>query len=218
MPSILIVDDDHDAAHVLQNELQAAGYHTTHASSLLQGLIHVREDAPDLVLLDLTLPDGSGRDLLARIKGTSVRVVIYTECGDVHVKVKLLNLGANDYIIKPCHPAELLARIAVQFRVPHFDIVTVRDLELASTARVVTYQGQELHFSPKEFDILEFLMRHPGRIYSRTLIYQAVWGTGEAPNSNVVESYVTGIRRKLRAAGVYGLLRTVHRLGYALYP
>ena len=218
MPSILIVDGDSSTANILQHELQAAGHHTTYASSLKQGITHVREDVPDLVLLDLTLPDGSGKDLLARLKGTGVRVVILTACDDVYTKVELLNLGASDYIIKPYHPAELLARIAVRLRAPHFDVITVRDIQLASTARIVTYQGQELHFSRKEFDVLEFFMRHPGRTYSRTSVLHAVWGTEAAPTSNVVETNLTSIRNKFRAVGVYGLVRTVHGLGYALHP
>ncbi|WP_407543008.1 response regulator transcription factor (plasmid) [Deinococcus radiomollis] len=217
MSSILIVNNDQSTANTLQHELQAAGYHTIHANSLKQGLVHVREDAPDLVLLDLTLPDGSGRDFLARLRGSTIPVVILTACDDAHVKVELLNLGASDYVTKPYQPKELLARIAVQLRVPHFDIVTIRDIQLSSKARVVTYLGHELHFSPTEFDILEFFMRHPERIYTSTMVYQAVWGTGMAPTSNVVETHVTRIRQKLRAVGVHGLIRNVHRLGYALY-
>ena len=217
MPSILIVEDDPDTANILQHDLRAAGYLTTHASTFMQGLIHIREATPDLILLDLNLPDGNGSDFLARLKGTDVRIVILTGHDNVHAKIELLNLGASDYIVKPYHQTELLVRIAVQLRVPHFDIVTVRDLRLHSKTRIVTYRGQELHFSPKEFDILEFFMRHPGRIYTRTLIFQAVWDTDEMPASNVVETYMTGIRRKLRAVGIYGFLRTVDSYGYSLH-
>lgn len=116
MPSILIVDNDYGTANVLQHELQAAGYRTTYANSVKQGFDQIKQNAPDLVLLDLNFADGEGRDFLVRLKDTAVRVVIIFACDDVDMKVELLNFGANDYITKPYSLADLLARIAVQLR------------------------------------------------------------------------------------------------------
>jgi two-component system copper resistance phosphate regulon response regulator CusR len=217
MPHVLIIEDDPDIAHLLQLDLLDAGYHTTTATSVLQGLTTAREHTPDLILLDLGLPDGDGRNVLTRLRiNTTTPVIILTARDTTEEKVELLNLGANDYLPKPFDSRELLARIAVQLRVPTYDVLTLGTLELYPAKKLVTHDGLELRFSPKEFEILEFLMRHPGRVFSRPDLFNAIWKTKVDTSSNLVDVHLANIRTKLRDAGLYGLLRTVRGVGYAL--
>ena len=153
MPHVLIVEDDHDIATVLQHDLQHAGYHTTHADSVMQGLTLAREHNPGLVLL--TVPDGTGRDVLLHLKSTTgERTIVLTARDAIDEKVELLNLGASDYIVKPYNLGELLTRVAVQLRVPVSDLLIIGDLFLSPSEQLVRYQGKELRFTPTEFDIL----------------------------------------------------------------
>lgn len=217
MPSILIVEDDPDIATILQYDLQMAGYQTSHADSVIQGLILARTHPPDLVILDLNLPDGNGREVLARLKSTTgVRVMIFTAHDSIGEKVELLNLGANDYLVKPYNHDELLARVAVQLRVPPVDVLSVGDLKLFPSKRLVTCNGKELRFGHTEFEILALLMQHPGKVYSREHIHEMVWGKDIPHNSNVVDVHLANIRGKLRDAGLYGYLRTVRGVGYGM--
>jgi two-component system copper resistance phosphate regulon response regulator CusR len=217
MPHVLIIEDDLDIARLLQLDLLDAGYYTTHATSVVQGLTCAREHTPDLVLLDLGLPDSDGRNVLTRLRtNTNTPVIILTARDTTEEKVELFTLGANDYLVKPFDFRELLARIAVQLRIPTFDILTLGSVELHPAKKLVTHNGQELRFSPKEFEILEFLMRQPGRVFSRSDLSNAVWKTNVETKSNLVDVHLANIRAKLRDAGLYGFLRTVRGIGYAL--
>ncbi|WP_407543026.1 response regulator transcription factor (plasmid) [Deinococcus radiomollis] len=216
-PLVLIVEGDSDIATVLQHDLQAAGYQTAHASSVMQGLTQAREHNPDLVLLELNLPDGNGREILARLKSTTaVRVIVLTANDSIGEKVELLDLGADDYIVKPYSVGELLARVAVQLRAPPSGVLSFRDLELSHSERLVTWNHMKLDFGPTEFKILALLMTNPGKIYSRANIHEAVWGKDRPYNSNVIDVHLGKIRGKFRDVGLYRFVRTVRGLGYAL--
>jgi len=142
---LLIIEDDPDIANLLQLDLQDAGYRVSHASSVMSGLIRIREDAPDLVLLDLGLPDGQGHDVLKRIRQHSVLpIIILTAQGDLSSKVELLNLGADDYLVKPFNHMELLARIAVQLKRFTTDLVKFGELEISAAQRLVRYAGKNI--------------------------------------------------------------------------
>ena len=211
MPNILIVEDDPDIATVLQHDLQTAGHQTSHANSVMQALTFAREQAFDLVLLDLNLPDGNGREVLVRLKRTTgVRVMVLTAHDSIGEKVELLNLGANDYVVKPYSPNELLARVAVQLRIHPSDVLSIGDLELSPSKRLVTLNGIKLNFGPTEFEILALLMRHPGKVYSRANIHEVVWGRETPYSSNVVDVHLANIRRKFRDAGLYRFVLTAY--------
>ncbi|GGR32920.1 response regulator transcription factor [Deinococcus ruber] len=215
---VLIIDDDDDIARLLQLDLQDAGYHTSRADSVVKGLILAREHAPDLLLLDLGLPDGDGRDVLTRLrKNSQVPIIVLTARDVIEEKVELLTLGADDYVVKPFQLQELLARIAVQFRQEVEASLQVSGLEVRLQQRLVLYGGQELPLTPTEFELLALLMQQPGRVYSRQELIETL-RTKETlrENSNVMDVHMANLRSKLRDHGAYSYLRTVRGYGYAL--
>lgn len=214
---ILIIEDDLDIANVLKMDLEDAGFEVGHADSAMTGLIKAREDDPDLIFLDLGLPDFDGGDVVQRLrKNSSVPIIVLTARDTVDEKVRLLGLGADDYIIKPFHPEELLARVKVQLRQRGSESLSLGDLELDPQKRLARYKAEELRLSPKEFEILALLMRQPGRVYSRQEIGQEIWQGRLPDGSNVVDVHMANLRAKLRDLEGYGLLRTVRGVGYAL--
>lgn len=214
---ILIIEDDLDIANVLKLDLTDAGYSVDHADVAMTGLIKAREDNPDLIILDLGLPDFDGGDVVQRLrKNSAVPIIVLTARDTIDEKVRLLSLGADDYIIKPFHPDELLARVKVQLRQRVTESLTMGELTLDPQKRLATYKGEELRLSPKEFDILSLLIRQPGRVYSRQEIGQEIWQGRLPEGSNVVDVHMANLRAKLRDLDGYGLLRTVRGVGYAL--
>ncbi|GGR03693.1 response regulator transcription factor [Deinococcus ruber] len=214
---ILIVEDDPDIARLLELDLEGAGYQVSVASSVMTGLIQAREHAPALILLDLGLPDGDGREVLVRLRRSSeLPVIVLTARDVVGEKVELLELGADDYVVKPFQIEELLARIAVQLRQQADDTVLLGELALHPQQRLLSFRGRELPLSPKEFELIQVLMRQPGKVFSRAELNQDVWG-GQLPReSNVIDVHLANLRAKLRDVQAYGLLRTVRGYGYAL--
>lgn len=215
---ILLIEDDPDITQVVRYELEQAGYQVVNASDGMTGLTQAREHAPDLVILDLGLPDFDGAEVARRLRKTSsVPIIILTAMDAVDRKVNLLEAGVDDYITKPFHPEELIARVKVQLRhQQHGEVITIGDLEIHPQKRLSFYKSQEVRLSPKEFDLLTFLARQPGRVYSRAEIEREVWN-GELPsNSNVVDVHMANMRAKLRDLDGYGVIRTVRGIGYAL--
>jgi two-component system response regulator QseB len=218
MKRILIIEDDPEIAQLLRLELEEAGYQTDWASKGMTGLVRLREAPPDLVVLDLGLPDLDGGEVARRIRaGAEVPIIVLTAADGVERKVSLLSGGADDYMVKPFHPAELLARIQVQLRHREVgDLVQVGQLEVHPTRRQVFFDGQEMRLSPKEFELLSLLASRPGRVFSRSEIEERLWGHPLERDSNVVDVHVANLRSKLREVGAYGYLRTVRGVGYAL--
>lgn len=216
--TILIIEDDADISRVVQYELERAGYTVLAAADGVTGLTTARESNPDLVVLDLGLPDLDGAEIARRIRKTSdIPIIILTAMDAVDRKVSLLDAGADDYLTKPFHPEELLARIRVQLR--HHqggETVVLGDLEINAEKRICKYAEREVRLSPREFDLLSFLARQPGRVYTREEIERGVWGEDLPSNSNVVDVHMANIRAKLRDVDGYGVIRTVRGIGYAL--
>ncbi len=215
---ILLIEDDAEIARLLEAELGEAGYEVDWAPSGMQGLVKLRESPPNLIILDLGLPDIDGAEIARRAKQNGdLPIIVLTATDAVERKVQLLLGGADDYLTKPFHPAELLARIQVQLRKSEGgEVRRVGALEIAVEARRVTHEGKEISLSPKEFALLELLSSRPGRVFSRDEIARHIWGHPLESNSNVVDVHVANLRAKLRDAGAYGYLRTVRGVGYAL--
>lgn len=215
---ILVIEDNPDISRVVQYELEQAGFEVLAASDGISGLSQAREEHPDLVVLDLGLPDLDGAEVARHLrKSSSIPIIILTAMDALDRKLALLEAGANDYMTKPFYPEELVARVRVQLRhQQQGDVIRVGNLEIQPQKRLCAYKGNEVRLSPREFDLLTFLARQPGRVYSRAEIEREVW-QGELPsNSNVVDVHMANMRSKLREAGGFGLIRTVRGIGYAL--
>ncbi|GBD40519.1 Transcriptional activator protein CzcR [bacterium HR38] len=220
MKRILLIEDDAEVARLVELELKEAGFTVEWAKSGMEGLVKHRERKPDLVILDLGLPDLDGAEVARRIRATDdTPILVLTAQDAVERKVGLLSDGADDYLVKPFHPAELLARIQVQLR--HrggSEVLSVGRLELYPKRRQVFFGETEVRLSPKEFELLHLLMSRPGRVFPRQEIEEKVWGKSLGRDSNVLDVHVANLRAKLREAGAYGYLRTVRGLGYAVRP
>ncbi len=215
---VLLIEDDPEIARLLEAELGEAGFLVEWAPNGMQGLVRLREDPPDLLVLDLGLPDIDGAEIARRAKQSGdVPIIVLTATDAVERKVQLLLGGADDYLTKPFHPAELLARIQVQLRGRSTgEVRRIGELEIEVETRRVRAGGQEVALSPKEFALLELLSSRPGRVFSRDEIVRHVWGKPLDSGSNVVDVHIANLRSKLRDAGAYGYLRTVRGVGYAL--
>ncbi len=215
---VLIVEDDVDISRLLRLELEDVGYRVSCFDNGMRGLAAIREERPDLVILDLGLPDVSGVEIARRVRRTDpTPIIILTARDDVETKVTMLNAGADDYLAKPFHMGELLARVGVQLRKQGGGAVTrIGELMIDAVRRQVLWGEQEVKLSPREFKLLQYLAGQPGRVYGREEIEQNVWGGDLPPASNVVDVHVANIRGKLREAGGYGVIRTVRGVGYAI--
>jgi two-component system, OmpR family, alkaline phosphatase synthesis response regulator PhoP len=215
---ILVIEDDPDITRVLRFELEEAGFVVHTAIDGVSGLTAAREVMPDLVILDLGLPDFDGAEIARRVRKTSdIPIIILTALDALSTKVSLLEGGADDYLTKPFEPAELVARVRVQLRKHRGgDAIVLGLLEIHMEKRLVRYNTKEIRLSPKEFELLAFLARQPGRVYARDEIERGVWGSNLDENSNVVDVHMANIRSKLRDMDGYGVIRTVRGIGYAL--
>ena len=223
---ILIVEDEESIARVLQLELEFEKYETGIAHTGTDGLILFREQEWDLVLLDLMLPGLNGLDVLRRIRSndTETPVLLLTAKNDVEDKVKGLDLGANDYITKPFEIEELLARIRTALRFAGHDkkeeqadpdLLTFADLSLHQLSREVLRGEQSVELTPREFDLLQHLLKHPNQVLTREQLLDAVWGFDYFGDTNVVDVYIRYVRKKIDD-GETPLIQTVRGVGYVL--
>lgn len=220
MPHILIVEDEPQIARVLQLELEFEGYTTTTAHTGTEGLIAFRENAFDLVLLDIMLPEMSGLDVLKRIRKDSLTpVILVTAKSEVTDKVAGLDLGANDYVTKPFDFDELFARIRVALRmsapISSPNQLTFGNLAVNTDLREVKRDGQLIDLTPREYDLLIHFMQHPNHVQTREQLLDAVWGFDYYGDTNVVDVYIRYLRQKIDVLGS-PLFHTVRGVGYVM--
>ena len=218
---VLVVEDDPDIASAVSLELEHAGYETHVVDDGPAALALWSEWGPDLVLLDLGLPTLDGVEVCRRIRACShTPIVVLTARGSVEDRVRGLDAGADDYLAKPFSLEELMARVRSTLRRARMrdegEVLTVGEVVLDARSRVVISHGEPVELTPREFELLEFLMRHPGVALSRDAILSAVWGYDFLGGSNVIDSYVRYLRGKLEGAGEPRLIHTVRGVGYAL--
>ncbi|MDO9555986.1 MAG: response regulator transcription factor [Coriobacteriia bacterium] len=215
---ILLVEDEARIASFVVKGLCADGHVVEHASTLDEAVNLAVSREFDLVLLDLLLPDGHGRDFLVRVRPSQpdLPVIVVSAVEDVEEKVELLDLGANDYMTKPFAFTELSARVRANLRQGQSSSRVLRagDLELDTATRVVTRGNISVDLPSREFALLEYLMRHPGQVLTRSQILDAVWGFDFDPGSNVVDVYVGYLRRKLDVPGESSPIETMRGAGY----
>jgi two-component system, OmpR family, KDP operon response regulator KdpE len=212
-PTILVVEDDEATQVAVAANLAGHGY-TVRAASDGEGALHEWEQArPDLVLLDIGLPGISGLDVIRRLRAESTTpIVIISARGGESDKVAALDLGADDYVTKPFGMLELHARVRAALRrtlgpaAAADGAVEIGPLRLDPAQRRVTINGNELHLTPREYELLKVLLSHPGRLVTSGRLLRAVWGTGYAEEGHYIHVYVAQIRRKIAALDPAGAL------------
>jgi len=224
---VLIVDDEVPLAQVIASYFSRDGYTVAVAHDGDQAVAQARDFDPDLVILDVMLPGIDGLDVCRMVRQSSDCYIIMLTAREAEAdKLHALSTGADDYVVKPCSPRELLARAAAMLRRPRMH--ALRDghralifgaLALDPTSRTVTLDGSDVDLTRTEFDILTALAATPGQALSRTAIIEAVWGPGWFGDEQIVDVHVAAIRRKLQdSATAPRFIRTVRGIGYSLAP
>ncbi len=216
---ILLVEDDLSIARLVQMYLEQRGISVHCAHDGPSGLRAVGEFHPAVVVLDIMLPGMDGVGILKRLRreGNRVPVIMLTARDTPMDKIHSLNLGADDYLAKPFDLGELLARIgALLRRVDGDEVLRVADLEINRLTREVRRGERNIDLTVREFDLLEFMARNPRQVFSRDLLLSRVWDQEFGAETNVVDVYVSYLRKKIDAGGEPRLIRTVWGVGYTL--
>jgi two-component system response regulator MprA len=218
--SILVVDDDPKITQLLKRALSLEGYAVLTAGSGATGLEEVRANSPDLVILDVLMPGIDGIEVCRQIRTTGdTPVLLLTAKDEVADRVKGLDSGADDYVVKPFALEELLARVRVLLRRHEAvvgEILRFADISLDTGTRSARRADREIPLSTTEFALLQYFLRHPRRVLSREAILHAVWGNEFDHPTNVVDVYVGYLRNKLEEEGGSRILQTVRGAGYVL--
>ena len=223
-PYVLVVEDEDALATLLQYNLEKEGYDVTVAGDGEEALILVDERLPDLVVLDWMLPKVSGIEVCRRLRSRpetrNVPIIILTARGEETDRIRGLDTGADDYVVKPFSMTELTARIRAvlrrirpglaEDRIRHGDIVIDR------VAHRVRRGGREVHLGPTEFRLLDYLMQHPGRVFSREQLLDAVWGSDVYVEARTVDVHIGRLRKALNQEVETDPIRTVRSAGYSL--
>ena len=217
---ILLVEDDPDVVRSLLPALKETGYVTNAVFDGESGYLAAQTDEYELIILDYNLPKLNGREIIKKIRdaGLSTPIIMLTVHNELEEKIDLLSLGADDYLTKPFILSELLARIKAVLRRPknwEGNILKINDLELDPDKFLVTKNNKRIFLSSKEFDLLEYLLKHKGRILSRQNIMEHVWDENADPFSNTIEVHIRNLRRKLENDG-RRLIFTVSNRGYKI--
>ena len=220
---ILVVEDDKDVAGFVVKGLREAGHTVEHADNGRDGLFLAASENFDAIILDRMLPGGiDGLRLLEtlRAQDNATPVVFLSALSQVDDRVKGLKAGGDDYITKPFAFAELLARVEALTRRGKTDGPTTKlsvgDLEMDLLSRGVKRGGQKIDLQPREFRLLEYLMRHAGQVVTRTMLLEGVWDYHFAPQTNVIDVHVSRLRQKIDKPFELPLLHTVRNAGYML--
>ena len=220
---ILVVEDDKDVAGFVVRGLKEAGHVVEHADNGRDGLFMAVGEPFDAVILDRMLPGGiDGLKILETLRGqkNTAPVLILSALADVNERVKGLKAGGDDYLTKPFAFAELLARVEALVRRGKADTPTtklvVEDLEMDLLARQVKRAGQKIDLQPREFRLLEYLMRHAGQVVTRTMLLEGVWDYHFDPQTNVIDVHVSRLRQKVDKPFPISLIQTIRNAGYTL--
>ena len=218
---ILIVDDDKHIAELISLYMMKDGYETEEVYDGREAIKMAESFQPDLILLDLMLPGLDGYQVCTEIRKTSrVPIIMLTAKGETFDKVLGLELGADDYIVKPFDPKELVARVKAVLRryepkgeETDKNVLKFEGLEINLSNYSVAYNGKTLDFPPKEFELLSFLAQHPNRVFTREQLLDRIWGYEYVGDTRTVDVHVKRIREKLNSEDEWGI-RTVWSVGY----
>jgi len=219
---ILLVEDDGVAASYLCQGLRESGHLVDHAADGNQGLAQARDGDYDVLIIDRMLPGRDGTSIVTALRqaGREVPILMLTALGEVDERVHGLRAGADDYLPKPYAFAELLARLETITRRHSPDLpghlLRVADLEMDTIKRTVTRSGQPIRLQPREFRLLEHLMRHAGEVLTRSVLLEKVWEYRFDPQTNIVDAHISRLRSKIDKDFEPPLLVTVRGAGYSL--
>lgn len=223
--NILVVDDEPQITRVLKTTLSSQGYGIRTAADGEQALSEMKDWSPDLVITDLRMPRMDGLQLCRAIRAESrVPIIVLSVKGEEAIKVESLDAGADDYITKPFNVNELLARVRAAFRraapqEPGTPVIEIGDFHIDIPARKVEVNGKEVHLTPKEFDLLIYLAKHPGKVITHHALLTAVWGPNSAQQPEYLRVFVGHLRKKLEPnEGAPHYILTEPWVGYRFEP
>jgi len=200
---VLVVDDEPAILRFLKPALQANDYQLTSAGSVAESIRRIAADTPDIVVLDLGLPDGDGKDVIRQVREWSdVPIVVLSAREREAEKIEALDLGADDFVNKPFGVGELLARMRAALRhrmerVAETPVLRTGNVEIDNVRRRVTRSNREIKLTPKEFELLSFLARHVGKVITHRQIMTAVWGPAHAADTQYLRVYIGQLREKI---------------------
>ena len=227
MNKILIIEDDTDINNLTAEALKKAGYESTQAFSGTEGLLYIEREPFSLVIMDLMLPGLSGEELLPKIREKQdIPVIVISAKDSIDSKVNLLTSGAEDYLTKPFDIQELIARVGVQIRrfsrefsgggSPEADVLTFKEMELDMDSYSVSVCGKPLDLTRQEFKILELLLLHPNKVFSKQDIYDYAWDDIYLGEDKTINVHISNIRKKLKSVTEEEYIETVWGIGFRL--
>jgi two-component system response regulator MprA len=216
---VLLIDDDRKIVSLLERGLAFEGFEVTTAPDGAAGLRAASAHHPQVVLLDIAMPEPDGFEVCRRLRLTyDVPIIMLTARDDIGDKVTALNLGADDYVAKPFAFDELLARMRAVLRRHHAgdEPLTYLDLVIDPRTREVHRGSRAIELTGREFDLLLFFVRHPRQVLTRQQLMERLWGYDESPETNALDVHIAHLRQKLQADGRTRLIQTIRGIGYAL--
>jgi two-component system, OmpR family, phosphate regulon response regulator PhoB len=223
-PVVLIVEDEAPLVMLLRYNLEKEGFQVCEAADGEEALVQIAERKPDVVLLDWMLPLVSGIEVCRRIRRSpetrALPVIMLTARGEESDRVRGLDSGADDYVVKPFSPSELVARLRAVIRRAQpstaEEVLQFADVTMDLAAHRVSRAGKAVHLGPTEFRLLRHLLRYPGRVFSREQLLDAVWGHDVYVEARTVDVHIRRLRKALNADCVGDIVRTVRSAGYAI--
>jgi len=218
-PRVLVCDDEQQILRALRVILRDAGFEAVPASTGEEALDAAAVARPDAAIIDLVLPDIDGVELCRRLREwTEMPLIVLSAVGDEEAKVRALAAGADDYITKPFGPRELVARLQANLRRtapdPEQAVISVGELEVDLARRTVHRDGEEIHLTPTEFDLLRLLARNRGRLMTHRDLLVSVWGAGYGDDTQVLRAHIANLRRKIEPPDGPRVIRTDPGVGY----
>ena len=217
---ILIVEDEFNLADAILNRLKKEKFNVDISTDGEEGLYNALTGIYDLIILDVMLPKKDGYEILKEIKKENIesKIIMLTAKSGIDSKLECFEQGANDYITKPFHMEELVARVNLQLRKSDTpsDEILYKDLKLNTRTAVLNCNNENIDIMKKEFLLLEYFMRNPEQIISKDILYDKIWGFDNTIESNSIEAYISFIRKKLKVIGSKVNIKAIRGLGYKL--
>lgn len=217
---ILIVEDEFNLADAILNRLKKEKFNVDISTNGEDGLFNALTGIYDLIILDVMLPIKNGFEILEEIKKENIesKIIMLTAKSDIDSKLDCFEKGANDYITKPFHMEELVARVNIQLRKSdtQSDEIVYKDLKLNTRTAILSCNNESIEIMKKEFLLLEYFMRNPEQIISKDILYDKIWGFDNTVESNSIEAYISFIRKKIKVIGSKINIKAIRGLGYKL--